>query len=529
MAIENLSQIQSVETDLFGDYGLNGVSPYGDEQVLQKKTGYQSKLDVKRYAIGTDQVYTLPLKSVIEQCKVTYDELNTFVNDLERLLEQVNLSPDSSPDLQETHRHVWDEIYSAQNEKPTDTSIPNFINYNEFLYAENHLCRGCRKFVKEYNSLISTTTFGHLYDFRKIILALMNETLCIQRSLNTDFGDSYEDESQQQVASYYLYWLKMASHYKGIFEKSIPASPVLLPESEVDQVTQRQAAQFQTFFSIRVNSETTSINNQIQNLSKDLIEDCNIFYEKFLSPALKFKTKVGGDLALDFRTTNMVGQMPRLAEEAVTAVLAIEGNFKALLTDLLERRNIMTKKVDSLYQSIIQRRKYVLYISQLASKAISKNKIVTSEFDQKYVDIIRNTVSDRSSMTESLKSSHSFLDDLGQDSHPQYLLKEGGNITGNITIDQDITIDGVDLSSHAHSGYDGSARIRSIDIDYSTVRDDYKTNGIQARDIFDISIDSYVPDILTGGIPVTDVVVSISIPDDLVDKYNFEILYMEIM
>jgi hypothetical protein len=121
------------------------------------------------------------------------------------------------------------------------------------------------------------------------------------------------------------------------------------------------------------------------------------------------------------------------------------------------------------------------------------------------------------------------LDDLGEDNHPQYLLKTGGNISGDVSVDPNVTIDGVDLSTHSHTGYDGSTKIRSIDIDYSSVRDDFKINNfINARDILDIKIESFTPDILIGGVPVADAVVSINIPDDLKDKYEFEIRYIEI-
>lgn len=529
MAIENLNQIQAVESDIFGDYQLNGVSPYADLNKDAGKNKFQLKSDVTTYAAGTDQYYSVPLKAVKDQAKNTCDDLLFFVDELEKLLNEINLDPNATPAISEYHRYVWSEISKINDQSLGEGTLPNFISHAEYLYAEKHGCRGCRKFTKEYDQLISSTTFGHIYSFRKIAKALINEAECIKKSLMTDFGDDYEDESQQQVATYYLYWLKMATHYQRRFEDAIPASPVLLPESEVDKVTKRQAGQFQAFFSIRVNSETVSINNQIESLNKDLGQDCSVFYEKFLGPSIKFKTKVGGDLALDFRTTNMLSQMPRLAEEAITAVLTIEGNFKSVLTDLLERRNIMIKKVDSLYQSIMQRRKYVLYISQLASKAISKNRIVTSESNEEYISAAYYAVADRSSITESLKSSHSSLDDLGEDNHPQYLLKTGGVISGDVSVEPNVTIDGIDLSTHSHTGYDGSTKIRSIDIDYNSVRDDYKNSDLlKVKDILDIKIESFIPDILIGGVPVADVVVSINVPDDLKDKYEFEIRYIEI-
>jgi hypothetical protein len=121
------------------------------------------------------------------------------------------------------------------------------------------------------------------------------------------------------------------------------------------------------------------------------------------------------------------------------------------------------------------------------------------------------------------------LDDLGEDSHPQYLLKTGGTLSGNVTLDEGVTIDGIDPSLHAHDGSDGSVRIKAIDIDFDSVRDDYEqTQTLNINDIIDVRIDSFVPDILTGGTPVADVVLSINVPEYLSKKYDFEILYVEI-
>jgi|694.fasta_scaffold56442_2 hypothetical protein len=539
MTIQNINQIQPVQKNLFGDYGLNGVSPYGSEQEKRPKSAFEDSTNVSKFGKGTTEYYSLPISDIKNECRATVKLLSTFVDDLSTILSQVNLDPYSDPTLEESHRHIWNKLNTGFNQiEPIDPSpdnpnlkypIPNFVPFEQYKYAAKHACRGCRTFINKYDQLISTTTFGHIYSFREITLSILNEAKCIQRSLDSDFGDLYEDESQQQIATHYLYWLKMATHYKGLFERSIPSSPVLIPESEVDQISKKQAAQFQTFFSIRVNSETVGIDNQLQSLRKDLIEDCDNFYSNFLSPALKFKTKVGSDLALDFRTTNMRNDAPRLAEEAVTAVLAIEGNFKSLLTDLFERKNIMIKKIDSLYQSILLRRKYVLYISQLSAKAITKNRVVTSEFDERYVRVLQYAVIDRPSITETMKSSHSLLDDLDADSHPQYLLKSGGTITGDIYVDTDVTIDGVDISSHSHNGFDGSVRIKSTDIDYDSAREDIRVNEFSnIADSLDIKIDSYVPDILDGGVPVVDTIISINVPDNIKDRYDFEIMYLEL-
>jgi hypothetical protein len=152
-----------------------------------------------------------------------------------------------------------------------------------------------------------------------------------------------------------------------------------------------------------------------------------------------FKTKVVADFALDIRTTNMKTELPSLSEEAAIALLAAEGNFKSILTDLLERRNNTSAKIDSLYQSIVQRRKYTSFISQLSAKAVNRERIVTTETDSNYASLLSGLFVDESQIN-SLKSSHSLLDDLSEDSHPQYLMKSGGAIVGDITIENDVWI-----------------------------------------------------------------------------------------
>lgn len=526
MSIEDINQIQPMQNDIFGDYGLNGVSLQSNQDVNTYHQKYSSsKNSYETLILGSNQNYYIPLNSVRNESIETLRGLRDFISDVDYILDQVRIDPDTSPTLQETHRHIWSEINSEKFEGYT---IPNFVSYQEFIYAEQHQCRGCRRFVKEYNKLISTTTFGHIFIFRKIALALLNEASCIASSLEGDFDSDYENDSQQKIATHYVYWLKMATHYKKLFEKTIPSKPTLLPESEVDQIDKRQAAQFQAFFSIRINSETVNIDNQLHSLTKDLVDDCNIFYDQFISPAIKLKSKVIEDLSLDIRTTNMIGSLPRLAEEAITAVLTVEGNFKSVLTDMLERKNLMIKKIDSIYQSVLSRRKYVLYVSQLASKALSKNKIVTENYDPIYVEQIKNAIINRDEKVNSYTSSHSSFSNLNEDSHPQYLLKSGGVITGNISVEQDVTIDGVQISSHAHDGTDGTVRIKSIDIDYDSVRELNKQVPIlDIKNDLTVTIDSFDTDVLPGGTPVANAIVSIELPDYLKDRYDFEIQYLE--
>ena len=534
--INNVQDNQSSASKMFGDYKIEESSSLNSLQ--QTPVGKKAYLTQSGVSYGNDEPYNINLDLLRKESNNTISILNSFLNDLENLLRQVNLDPTNNPNIEEAHNYIWDEINKKNIDYPKievdgypgDLKYPKppFICFDQYLYAEDCTTRAHRKFVKEYDNLISNSSFGHIYDYREIIKYLLNETECIKTSLNTDFGDTYEDESQQQVATYYLYWFKMAIHYKELFAQSITASTASIPESEVDKTTKKQAAQFQAFFSIRVNSLTVSIDNQLDSLHKDLVTNCGVFYKNFLSPSLRFKTKVISDFSLELKTTQMKSEMPTLSEELAIALLTMEGNFKSVLTDLLERRNHTTLKIDLLLQSITQRRKYISNIIQLSAKALSKEKIVTKNTNENYATLLAG-IYVNTSASESLKSSHGLLDDLGEDSHPQYLMKSGGSIIGDIITENDAKIDGLKVKTHSHSGTDGSARVRSIDIDYDSVRRDISLNEVASlTNEIVINIDSYTPDILQGGVPVADVNISIEIPDEYKDKYDFEILYIEL-
>lgn len=536
--INNIQNEQAPENSVYADYESetsSSGSSYDDPSKLSSTNKALLKNSLGAY--GSDQTYSVSLSTLRQEVNNAISKLNQFKTDLENLLRQVNLDPFNNISLEESHKYVWDQINNMETNFPKieienypgDIKYPRppFICFDQYIFAETGDTRGYRRFIKEYDNVISNSSFGHLYDYREIIKYLLVEASCVKFSLTRDFGTSYEDESQQQVASHYFYWLKMALHYQELFAQNILFTPTQLPQAEVDKTTKKQAAQFQAFFSIKVDSLTTAIDSQLESLYGDLVGNSNIFYDSFLGPALRFKTKVVSDFSIDLRTSNMRSNLPIMSEEAAIALLVAEGNFKSIISDLIERRNITTSKIENLYQNIVQRRKYAGYISQLAVKAVKKQKIVTQSTHENYVPLLQSIT--KTENINPLKSSHALLDDLAEDSHPQYLMKSGGRISGDISVENDAKIDGVKISTHSHSGVDGSERIRSIDIDYDSVRRDIKLKQVNSlQNEISVSVDSFVPDILQGGTPVADVNISIEVPDEFVDRYDFEILYTEL-
>lgn len=465
------------------------------------------------------------LDSDIEECHIEmWKELN---KNYPELLSTIESSEDTS--ISVGSDKYFDEKTGKYNYTDfKEVEAPPFISYKQYLHAEQHGCRTCRKFVKEYDKLISHSVFVHLFDFRYYLKLLLNELNCIRDSLLYDFGVEYEDESQEQTATLYYSWAKMAENHTRIIAEELSKQADELPASEVDQISEKQAAQFQAFFSIRVSAYTETIDNLLFSLKRHLEDTCEIFYKKHVSPSIKFRSKVASPLELDLSTSSMTRNLPKLSQEVVTAVNAFKGNFGAILTDMVQRRNSIESKFDKLLSLNIQRRKYINYIDQLSNKSSSRPKVHLEVKEDKYTKIF-DTIIINPNDRESLSSTHSNLDDLQENSHPQYLLRSGGTIFGDLLFENGATVDGVDISEHRHSGSDGSQKIRSTDIDYESGKNEISLlSDSDGNFLMDVSIESFSSDIRIGGVPVIDAVLAISVPDEYADKYEYEIMYTEI-
>lgn len=64
---------------------------------------------------------------------------------------------------------------------------------------------------------------------------------------------------------------------------------------------------------------------------------------------------------------------------------------------------------------------------------------------------------------------HGTLTGLGDDDHTQYLLKAGGNLTGNVTATAGVTVDGVDISAHPLAASAHHVPTTSADINHDSI------------------------------------------------------------
>ena len=515
MSINNLENISGT-SDKFYDAEKTDVSFFDDNPPINNMSqDYHGVIPSKTdYALRPD--YFIPLEFVKSGTLEAYSFISEVKSDLELLLSNVYLNSSINSNLEESHKKLWEELkkYNEVNE-----SAPDYVSFREYLYAERSLSTSCRRLLEEYHRAISQSSFSYLYDLRNLLAFMLNEAICIKDILLYQFGEDYEDDSQKQVATEFDAWSKIASQFTQRVKEIITSSPGEIPATELDKITKKQAVEFQAFFSIRLNAIHEEISNILNSLKRDYVDNCDIFYERYLIQALKFKKDIVSSMEVDFYTTSLAKELPFLTDELLIATNVINTNFGMVLSDLVQRNQIIDSNADNLFKLVRTKRRYANYIYQLSFKGQPKPIIIKTVTEDKYAAIFDSAIYTYRDESD-LISNHASLDNLLEDHHPQYLLKDGGTIVGNISVAANAKIDGVHLSTHAHSGADGSDKIKVSDIDYSSAKED---SSVIPNKPSALSVLQYSTDVIDGGVPVIDAIVDIEV-DDAVLNQSHEII-----
>jgi hypothetical protein len=566
MVNENKENFGPKIDDLYADY------KFGDTVAREPNIDPEQKRSIAssipgRYGNSLIDTYSVPLSSVRDQ--VAYCDQTIFdvkQNMENNLLRKLYVNPFVDPDLEQAHARVWKEackyldipeksepIVRLDNKDKstqitTDSSdsenleefpiieddlsnrtiakdsLPLYVCFDEYDFALRYGSSAGRRLVSEFHEAIAQSTFSYFFQLRKILDFMLNEVQYIKVLLLNDFGEDYENEQQQQIALKFDSWAKAAVHYTGRITKTVLSRPGEIPNAELDQITKKQAIEFQAFFTIRLNAVEAEINDILNSLKRDLVDNSDTFYMRFLSTALRVNKDIALPLELDFQTTRFLSEKPKLSEELIVATNLLKGNFASVHADTIQRHEAFRAKVDAALMLIHEKRKYANYISQLGNISIEKKQILQPIKEDKYSPLFRSIVIN-TNRDNNFKSQHAELDDLGGDDHPQYLLKDGGTIEGNIIVKDGITIDGVDLDKHGHTGIDGSTKIKSSDIDYLAAQsrpEDYVVKPLS------ISIAGFEPDIIEGGVPVFDTIVHIEVDDLAAEGFEYELIHTEV-
>lgn len=529
--------------DIFVTKAVPDSSHIGYFDDVKNPTGKYTNL-IKGSGIKNSYQENISPQIVISEITDTTLTLHKVIAEIDQFLSVTYVSSSVSPLLEEAHHHVWSEVVNKTN---TDIGeeiniakeiAPDHISYSEYRYAKEHACRGCRTLVIEYDSYVSKTVIGFYFTIRTILEFFMHEVSCIREVVDDLIGDEYEDETEQKVAKEFYYWAISIKQYTKQLAQEITAIPPQLPESELDTLNKVEATQFEAFFSLKVNSYESETKKLLGLLKREMVDTCDMFYKNLLGPAMKSRSMIAYPLEIKLLSSAMRVKAPELAAEVVDAASSINGNIASLLADLSQKNINVDKRFNAIRDVMREQRRFISYIRQIQLKYATAIRVNPLYDNNIFVNVIEDEYSlyfEQAIVTnmksQSFNSSHGYFNDLLEDHHPQYLLRSGGVITGDIEIAGTARIAGIDLANHSHDGTDGSSFIRASNIDYRQDREDAALQALSITDDFlSISVDSFAPDILTGGRPVVDVILSseINIQEEDTRKYSIQISYVEI-
>jgi hypothetical protein len=506
---------------------FDGYKP--DVSFFEEKTRNDLIIDHYQNSVPTNLDYSLApdfsvnLSFLKNQSFQVYDYIEQTIKSIEELLiKVVYINEEITPDMEECHTKLWEELCKYND---IEMSEPEFVCFEEYKYAERSTSTVARRFISEFNQICSQNAFSFLLNYRSLLKAMLNEAYYIKNFILINFEEQYTDDSQKEIAVQFDAWAKVATQCTKRIVESISSPASEIAASELGQVTEKQAVEFQAFFSIRLEALNEEIANLLNSLKRDYVDSCNIFYDRYLAQSLKFKTNIVLPMEINFYTTTFANKFPMLTEELVIATNIINANFGMILSDLIQRNQIVKIKLEKCLDLIKDKRKYSNYIYQLSFKGQNKKIIIKKVTEDNYSVIFKNSHTTYKDQSD-LLSDHASLHNLTENHHPQYLLRDGGEIIGDISVAKNIKIDGVSLSGHAHTGNDGSKKIRSTDIDYDTPRSD---STVVVPKVNTVQIDDIVQEIIDGGVPVVDVIVKIEVDDNNVSpNHEYEIFVYEV-
>lgn len=370
------------------------------------------------------------------------EELNQLV---------LHIKTDSSDDkLREAMGQEWPATLGR---------VQSFIPYQYYKALQFRDTASATYIRDRWKSAAREVGGSRTFDLILPLYMIRSEVQFIEDFLVQFIGD-VNDSSEERIVELFQEWAAVAltAVRKISKEYKTPDSSRKLTEQELKEVKAAEAAQYQAIFAVKVNALNTLVDQQVSLLTKNWSSTSDYFYNRLLGPALQFRLKT---------SRKVYPGNGRLASIATQAAESLNGNLSLLITDQMRRNEIFVAKIDSFNDAVSLRDTYRTYVVQLA--AVSEKPVTAtiqkSEFvlnpDEWFDAVVENaTPTTYGAYHEKLLG----LDEV--DAHPQYLDRLGRNVLqGNVKVAPGVRVDGVDLDRHAHTGDDGSARIKGEDID----------------------------------------------------------------
>jgi len=424
--------------------------------------------------LDTAPRYEADVDHLRSQLEVLLFELGRFENELEgdMFVSYLKVDPDDNR-LIESHHKEWPRGLGEPGDR---------ISYRYYKALRLRNTTSASYIRKRFEEAARDVGGTIALDMLALTSVMKDEALLIQEFLNAYIG-TVDDSSEHRTVEIFEDWVQTALGHtrqlRSLFQTG-EAATELLSQPEIERTTPEAAKQSQAVFKVKLNSYNGEVVKNTEFLKKNFSEFASVFYKKHLGPALDFRLNVGRQV---FPTGT------KLSQEVGRASDVLDDNLRMALADQLRRRLIFAKKMDEIYADLKERNKYRTWIVQLTpvgSKLPTSGPNVMEEGEDESaaeVEYFNREEEEAEEQEESPEEDaftplHGSLDGLDNpDAHPQYLLKAGGEMHGNIDLDKGILVDGMRPGTHRHTGKDGTPQIHGKDIIGGTISDDVIDTG----------------------------------------------------
>lgn len=454
------------------------------------------------------------------QLKALTSDVQKFISDLETELLNYSLviKPDDA-DLQA----AYDMVY-LQSATPNSalTGYVHFFMYKSLMRTKSNAAQYLRTKYEDYMSDVSGS--NHL-DILRLLLYTNNEALRIREFIDGFIGD-LDDTSEYRVVEAFQTWIENANYVISELRKTFKGQGAgTLPSSDLDLLDKTQASRLQALFKVKLNAINGQVRGLMAQLDREFSSTADAFYKNFLGPALKFRLSITRDLGTGLKSAI-------LANEVQQTVSSLDSNFSVNLVDLIRRAKSYNDRCLATIVEMNARATYRNYINQLGNhggtivnRAFTNARL--SQEELKALDTVNlvKDFRDTPSLETNFTKAHSELDGVHlDDAHPQYLLKAGDTITGDIKMAPGATIAGVDIANHRHDGTDGSQKIKGQDIEYSSITGlNVDTTAVSTGVPTGLAVVSQNISVVPPGVSQVSVDISFNVETDGVANYEVEI------
>lgn len=405
-------------------------------------------------------------------------------------------------------------------------SLSSYVHYRLYKHLlKNGDSNASTYLINLYESKLRNASGSISLDLLKLILFISNEMTRMEEFIDEFIGE-LDDTSEYRIIETFQNWGEDAYNtLTTILETSQKKNRTELPVSELDKLDKSKGSGVQALFKVKINAGNLRLQSTFAEMYRDLTATADTFYRNYLGKSLKFRLKISRDLGTGVTT-------PILQQEINNTISGLDSNFAVHLADLYKRATTFRANATEILGIVTARDSYNYYIEQLAAKGTKvKKEFTTVVIPSEELALLEDVdfVKDFRSVKNyeaTFMSSHSVLEDLDDDdAHPQYLLKSGGTLTGDLELADDVRVGGIIPKLHKHNGLDGSAKIAGGDIEFNTITDtNIDTSPSETGIPFNMILSSAVPIVGAGGISSVTVQIRFDIEDDNVAGYEFEII-----